>query len=114
MSSPDERHLRVALIPWIIALVALFGWQSLAPDHSQVRKAPRTDGVGLSQVADDDGAPGTLPNRLVPLALAPPSGIVLPEVVTSELGIEELHELPVVPWRGLSIQGRAPPSAWRC
>jgi hypothetical protein len=111
MSSPDERPVRFALIPWIMALVALFGWQSLLPDHAAARKNQRPDGTGLAQVMDEDGCAGNLPNRLPLATTPPPAGVTLPEPAASPPAIEVDSDRPVIPWRGLSIRGRAPPVA---
>lgn len=53
MSADRQRPLRNVMIPWVITLLALFGWNALAPEHARTRKGDGLGGIGLSQIADE-------------------------------------------------------------
>jgi hypothetical protein len=105
----DDRSAPTAWIPWILALAALFGWSSLAPDCLTLGKSKRQEDCGLVQMADDLPASGL---SLHPLAgLVPGSGGAgrLPGLSATILRIKVASKTPVIRLRDGGIQGRAPP-----
>lgn len=110
MDSTDPRPLRNALIPWVIALLVLFGWNALAQDHARLRKLDSSDEVGLSALVDAPPTPGRTFNPLLFIAPNPAARITLLDRTTRFLCVEIRRELPVVSPLHDSVQGRAPPA----
>jgi hypothetical protein len=111
MDFPDHRPLRTAWIPWVFALVALFGVNALVPDQSRSRRNETAEEIGISQLADNAQAPGRITHPLVFLIpdLSNQSGF--PCASSSILHIETHRDLPVVRSLEGAVQGRAPPVA---
>jgi hypothetical protein len=53
MSAYRQHPLRNVMIPWVITLLALIGWNALAPEHGRPRKGDLLGEIGLSQIADE-------------------------------------------------------------
>jgi hypothetical protein len=54
LMSADRQHpLRNVMIPWVITLLALIGWNALAPEQGRPRKGDILGEIGLSQIADE-------------------------------------------------------------
>lgn len=65
MNAARQGPLRNVMIPWVITLVALFGWNAFSPEHVRIRKGDVMEGVGLSQIADEPELPGRVVNPQV-------------------------------------------------
>ncbi|MES2924996.1 MAG: hypothetical protein V4819_25800 [Verrucomicrobiota bacterium] len=111
MNSTDNRPVRTALIPWVVALVALLALNALAPDHSLARKSESSKGIGLSQLADSDQAPGRIFNPLLFLAPAPFAGTGFLNRSSLLLYSENRRDLPLMRCLEGAVQGRAPPAS---
>ena len=109
MTSSDHRPFRTALIPWVIALVALFGLNALAPIFSITKKSECPEGVGLSQLADDGQIPGRVTSPLVYLDPPAADGTRFHGIAWVLRRIETRRDHPVAQALGGAIRGRAPP-----
>jgi hypothetical protein len=109
MDSMDHRPLRTAWIPWVIALVALFGVNALIPDQSRSRRNETSEEIGISQLADNAQAPGRITHPLIFLIpdFSGKSGFL--SASSSILHIETRRDLPAVQSLEGAVQGRAPP-----
>lgn len=109
MDSPDHRSLRTAWIPWVIALVALFGVNAVVPDQSRSRRTETSEEIGLSQLADNSQTPGRISHPLVFLIpdFSRQSGPL--GASSSILPIESRRDLPAFRSIEGAVQGRAPP-----
>ncbi|MCU0750614.1 MAG: hypothetical protein MUF13_13815 [Akkermansiaceae bacterium] len=111
-----SRHvpLRKVMIPWVITLVALFGWNALSPEHVRARKGDAMEGVGLSQIADDPELPGRLASPQVFAASCPGSLEINASPMWSLVLVSNCSpSLPACSVAG-AVRGRAPPvgGAW--
>lgn len=111
MNSPDNGLIRTALIPWVIALVTLFGVNALVPDQSRSRRHETSDEIGISQLADSAQAPGRIYNPQVFLVPDFSSQFGVLSSSSSIQRIESRRDMPVVQPLGGAVQGRAPPEA---
>jgi len=112
MSSSDPRSARTALIPWVIALVALFGMNAFVQDHSRIGKGDSADGMGLSQVADDAQILGRVASSQAHLAPSPSTQAGFLGLTSSLLGIEICRIAPAFQAVRGALRGRAPPGFW--
>jgi hypothetical protein len=111
MSCPDLRPARTALIPWVLALVALFGLNVFVQDHSHVGKGDAGEGMGLSQSADDAPILGRVSNPQACLAAPPAANAGFLDLPSSLLCIETRRVEPVLQSARGVLRGRAPPAA---
>lgn len=109
MDSPDHRPLRTAWIPWVIALVVLFGVNALVPDQSRSRRDEASEEIGISQLSDHAQAPGRITHPLVFLIPDFSGKFGFLSASSSILHIETRRDLPVVQSLDGAVQGRAPP-----
>jgi hypothetical protein len=109
MQPPEDRSLRTALIPWVMALVALIGLSSVAPDYSRNRKSGTSGEASVSQLADNPQAQGNLASPLV--FLAPESLHEAAALSSRFLLIEALRMEPLIHSPEGVAQGRAPPAS---
>ncbi len=114
MTASDKRLVPSALIPWVFALVALFGCNALAPTPVAVRKGKYQDGSSVSQVADVALPAGNVATPLVFLAPDPSDGIQLNGLTSTRLGIENSRDSAVFSDRSGEVRGRAPPVEEDC
>jgi hypothetical protein len=113
MSPTPNRTVRAAWIPWVLALVALFGLNALAPDHSNSKIGESSDDIELSQVAHDAQKLGRIFNPQIFLHPTPSGEIGLLDSSSLFLCIETGRELTAVPSLRGAVQGRAPPAGSR-
>jgi len=111
MSTSVNRTVRTALIPWVFAIVALFGLNALAPDHSLSKKSDSPDEIGLSQLPQNAQTPGRIFNPHVFLEHAPSDRIGFLNSSSLFLCIETRRDHPLLQSPGGAVQGRAPPEA---
>jgi hypothetical protein len=109
MHLSDNRSAPTAWIPWILALAAVFGWSSLAPDCLTPGKSKRHDDCGLVQMADDLPASCVTPHPFAGLVPGPGGTGRPPGPSAKVLSLEVANETPAIQLRGGGIQGRAPP-----
>jgi len=100
--------MRTALIPWVIALVALFGLNAIAPNHSLTKKSDSLRGIGLSQQSADIQTPGRFSNSLAYVAPTPCDWAMAPGS-SLLLCIETRMDHTVVQSLRGAVRGRAPP-----
>jgi hypothetical protein len=109
MHTPEDRTIRTALIPWVMALVALIGLSSMVPDYSRIRKSGSSGEASVTQLAD---SPSALGNVAHPLAFLSPVSIREAAILTSQLlRVEVLRIEPLTPSLDGVPQGRAPPAS---
>lgn len=111
MNAARHGPLRNVMIPWIITLVALFGWNAFAVEHGRIRKGDAMEGVGLSQIADEPELPGRVAN---PQVLAPPctsSFELKPDAAGTLALISNCRSLQLRLLSEGAVRGRAPPAA---
>lgn len=109
MTAPDHRTVRNAWIPWIVALVAVFGFNALAQDHSRSRKSESPDEIAVSLVADDAQASGRVANPAVDLDPIFCEGMGL---LNLPAWFPRMESAGNRPFEGLpegAVRGRAPP-----
>ena len=109
MTRPTHRTVRTALIPWVIALVALFGLNVLIPDYSDSKKSESPDEIGLSQLAHHTQATGRFFNPQVFLDPSLSDGIGFLNSSSLFLCIENRRDILVIQSLPGAVQGRAPP-----
>lgn len=110
MNSTDNRPVRTALIPWVVALVALLALNALAPDLSLAKKCESSKATGLSQLADSDQTLGRVSSPLLFISPAPSAGIGLLDLSSLLRCSENRRNLPLIRWLEGAVQGRAPPA----
>jgi hypothetical protein len=110
MNPAEERVHPSALIPWIIALVALIACNALMPGPALARKIRDVDGSCLTQVSGEVPAAGAQSPSDVFL-VSGDGGRAMPAPPSRLLGVDA-HE-PGFPARsGAGVaRGRAPPAA---
>jgi hypothetical protein len=114
MSVTENRSLRTVLIPWVIALVTLFGLNAIAPNHARSRKSEPQEGIGLSQPANDAQTSGRVSNPLVFVATTSRDDFKLLNQPSWRLPIETPTTTPTVRSPKGAVQGRAPPGMSYC
>ena len=112
MKSSEDRFCPSALIPWIFALVALLGCNSLIPHLTASRKGRSDDGSSLTQVAVECSLAGAVANPLVFLAPDPTERARVSGPPAQFLGIDARRDPIVVRVWGGAVLGRAPPVEW--
>lgn len=110
MIPTSPHNLRLVLIPWVIALVALFGVKTLVPEFSLSKKSENSHEIRLCQKSQH----GFTPSResSFPMLLAPISNnrIDPPTLPIGFLKIELQREFLRSPSPQNPVQGRAPPA----
>ncbi|RYD47936.1 MAG: hypothetical protein EOP85_04555 [Verrucomicrobiaceae bacterium] len=113
MPLPENKSMRLAVIPWIMAIIALVGLNALASVHRFTKKQESSHESALSELSDDVVARGGVCDPLVFVEQAasadtPTTGIspfvpvALPELRLIDTGFTTGR-----------VQGRAPPSVGR-
>lgn len=110
MSPSTNRTVRAAWILWVLALVALFGLNALAPDHSYSKNGDSSDEIELSQSADDALKPGRIFNPQPFLHPTPTGEIGFLDSSSLFLCIETARQLTAAQSLRGVVQGRAPPA----
>ena len=107
MHIPEDRSIRTALIPWVMALVALIGLSSIALDYSRARKSSSLGEAGVTQMAENPAAPGQMAH---PLVFVSPESFREAAILSSRLlRMEVLRVEPLISSHAGAPQGRAPP-----
>jgi hypothetical protein len=109
MTSTEKRFPAYALIPWVCALVAVFGCNVLGANALSLRKIKYLDGSSLTQTSSEAPATGNAPNPPVFLASDPSDGFQLIDPSSRRLAVVGRIDLPESSARGGERQGRAPP-----
>lgn len=112
MNASEERFHPSALIPWVLALVALIGCNALLPNLAQARKGRDLDGCSLTQVTGDAPAPGAQSQPGVVLAPGSTRNFKLTAPPSSLLEMDPREVLRVIRNGSGAAQGRAPPGLW--
>lgn len=103
-----------ALIPWVLALVAILGCNALASQKVTLRKSAQINGSSATQVADEGGQP-TAPDRCqLGLTNGSPDGSTLRAPAAQRIAIAPRSGRIELARRGGAIQGRAPPFGASC
>ena len=112
MNASEERFHPSALIPWVLALVALIGCNALLPNLAQARKGRDLDGCSLTQVTGDCPAPGAQSQPGVVLAPGSTGNFKLTAPPSSLLEMDLRGEARVIREARGTARGRAPPVLW--
>ena len=102
------------MIPWVLALLAVFGWNLVAQQQVPLRKSAPLNGGSVTQLASEaapTGAPGDL--QLV-LGGGSFDGIRLRQPDARRLAIAPSREILGETRRDAAVQGRAPPLPAGC
>ncbi|MGB6220168.1 hypothetical protein [Haloferula sp.] len=101
------------LIPWVFALVALFGCNLLAQQKASLRKSAQLDGGSVTLLADEDAPPNT---ANPPTSLAGPTldGTTLSEPAFQRIAIAPFRNQVALASSNGTVQGRAPPATETC
>lgn len=102
------------LIPWVLALVALFGCNLLAQQKASLRKSAHLDNGGVTQLADESAPSSTTTNPLLSLTSGSSNGISLTEPAAQRLAIDPHWGKIEINRRSGTVQGRAPPASASC
>ncbi len=114
MNASDDRIRHSALIPWVFALVALFGCNAMIPHAVSARKGKDKDGSCVTQIAGDASSKETVSNPQVLLAPGPSEAIQSKGLPATLLGIDRGRDQTAPnTWRG-GVRGRAPPMEAGC
>jgi hypothetical protein len=103
-----------ALIPWVLALVALFGCNVLAQSKASLRKSAHLDGSGVTQLADESTPSGVTSNPILGLTSGPIDAIGLSHPSPQRIAISPCQGRIEITRRGGAVQGRAPPASASC
>lgn len=98
------------MIPWVITLLALFGWNALAPEHGRIRKGDSLGEIGLSQISDEPEIASRVAN---PELLLPTGRCTLwmePRPAWSLILISKRAPLHLGQNPAGEVRGRAPPA----
>ena len=109
MPLTEKRFPAYALIPWICALVAVFGCNVLGANALSLRKIKYLEGSSLTQTSSEAPATGNAPNPPVFLAADPSDGFQLIDPSSRRLAVSNRNDHPAPSARGGESQGRAPP-----
>ena len=103
-----------ALIPWVLALVALFGCNLLAQQKASLRKSAHLDSGSVTQLADESLPSSATTNPLLGLTSGSSNSISLTEPAAQRLAIDPRWEKAEITRRSGTVQGRAPPTSASC
>lgn len=105
----ETRAHRIAWIPWVLALVALLGLNSVYREDSRVRRNDPIDGIGLSLASQDPEMAGRVSNPLVPGPPAPLIDTTSHDPGETFVKLEAGRIVVLASLRHGAVQGRAPP-----
>ncbi len=110
MSLPENKTLRVAVIPWVMAIIALVGLNALASVHRFTKKQESSHESSISEISDDLQTRGRISD---PLVFIEPDTEEETKPVVSNILIPLILPEPVVIDTGFKagvVRGRAPPA----
>jgi hypothetical protein len=110
MSRVESRPLHGALIPWVIALVAMLGLNSLAPELARSARRDAPDGIKPTELAQQTPA-GRILNLQISADPSPLNGIRFRSPAGVFLSIECRVDAPVAQSFAGAVRGRAPPAS---
>lgn len=110
MTTVDHRSYHSVLIPWVIALVTLIGWNaSFILDHTRVKKAFSSGKIELSQLVDDTKPSGRISTPQISLASQPTNETNLLGASSRLVLIEKRGDQSALRSSKGVIKSRAPP-----
>jgi hypothetical protein len=108
----DESHpQRITWIPWILALVALLGFNAISRDDSLARRSDTVDEAALTFSGKSLETTGRASS---PLVLVPPAALsdtLSPNPAAKFVKLDFPADVTPSSWRRGVAQGRAPPVA---
>lgn len=109
MSLPEHKAIRTALIPWIMAVIALIGLSALASVHRFTKKQESSHESAISELSDEVLTRGRVSD---PLVFIEPAGKESGKPTVSYT-LVPIIALPGAfagtSFRAGKVQGRAPP-----
>ena len=110
-----RQHLHPhAMIPWVVALLAVFGWNLLAQQQVPLRKSAQLSGGSVTQLTSDAAPTGATSDLQLGLANGAFDGIHLRQPDARRLAIVPSREILCETRRDAAVQGRAPPLPADC
>lgn len=111
MSLPENKTIRLAVIPWIMAIIALIGLSALASVHRFTKKLESSQESAISELSDEAQPGGRVSGPLVLIEPATEE-VTIPAVTYTLVPHIVPPSVLIVPdFKAGKIQGRAPPAS---